>query len=129
VKELLKYEQFKPIFVTADEYATVAEQIGSYLIEIAERGRSFDIHDYNRHTKAGIGILDCRIKANLLTKVSFKTTTESNSRIILDVKDTFHLPPIQGKAILQRAENMQIQVPYLSTEKIEELLVLTPTYN
>jgi energy-coupling factor transporter ATP-binding protein EcfA2 len=125
IREVRHLDDMKPIFLVVDEFARFSDDdwFQKVCIEIAERGRSFDIHLIVATQRPDANeVLKPRIKANCATKIAFKTTTASNSRVILEVDDAYHLPQIQGRAIIQRSTNMQIQVPYLSEEQQAALL-------
>jgi hypothetical protein len=126
-------EYIPPIYIVIDEFARFADdqEFQHLVTEIAETGRSFDVHVIVATQRPDAKeVLNPRIKACCSTIIAFRTTTASNSRVIIGTDDAFHLPQIQGRAILQRSENMIIQVPYLSAEQQAVLLApykVTPT--
>lgn len=122
-------EYLSPYFIVIDEYARFAddEDFQDRVIEIAERGRSFDLHLVIATQRPDAkDVLKPRIKACCLTKLALKTATASNSRVIIETDDAFHLPEIQGRAILQKSGNKEVQIPFLSSE--QQALLLKPYY-
>jgi DNA segregation ATPase FtsK/SpoIIIE-like protein len=118
-----------PYYIVIDEYGRLSDkgneickEINELAIYSAEMGRSFDVHLVAATQRPDVEVIPPRIKAVCMTKIALKTTTESNSRVIIGVDDAYHLPEIQGRAILQKSGNNVVQIPYLSDDEMEELL-------
>lgn len=61
-----------------------------------------------------VKVVDGYLKSNIDARVAFKTATDSDSRVIIDVSDAADLP-IRGRAIfLNRADRVMIQGPWIS---------------
>jgi hypothetical protein len=118
-------EPLPPMFVVVDEYGRFAEvkELQEKVIEIAETMGYLDIHLVIASQRPdAANVLKPRIKANLLTRIAFTTSDETNSKIILDLPDAAKLGKVKGRAILLDGFPEKVQVPYMSEEQAVALL-------
>jgi hypothetical protein len=118
-------ENVPPMFVIVDEYGRFADDKGiqSAVTELAETAGYLDIHLIVTSQRPDAkDVLKPRIKANILTRIAFSTTDETNSNIILDAPDAAHLGKIQGRALLLDGFLEKVQVPYISPDQAIHLL-------
>jgi len=127
-------KRFTPVFVIVDEVGVFGKSndkaVNEYnlavqeaLTEIAERAGYVDIHliIFSQRPDAR-DVLNPRIKSNMLTKMSFTTANEADSRITLGMEGAEKLGGIKGRAILIDGLPEIVQVPYISNEVAERLL-------
>jgi len=118
-------ESIDPIFVIIDEYGRFSddEVIQEIVTEIAETAGYVDVHLIIASQRPDAkDVLKPRIKANIVTRMSFATSDETNSKIILDLPDAAHIGRIQGRAILYDGFPELVQVPYMSPEQATAIL-------
>lgn len=118
-------ELMPPLFIIIDEYARFASdnKFQDSVIEIAETAGYLDIHLIVASQRPDAStVLKPRIRANMLTRISFTTVDETNSNLILDVPDAAHLGRIQGRAVFSDGFAGKVQVPFLSADKAKNLL-------
>lgn len=118
-------ESVKPMFVIIDEYGRFSDDsvIQDAVTEIAETAGYVDIHlIISSQRPDAKDVLKPRIKANIVTRISFATYDEVNSKIILDIPDAAHIGKIQGRAILVDGFPELVQVPYLSPSQALQIL-------
>lgn len=128
-REKYPEEKVDPIFIMIDEYGRFAEDkpFQELVTEIAETAGYLDVHlIISAQRPDAKSVLNPRIKANIVTRISFSTSDETNSKIILDLPDAAHLGMIQGRAYLLDSVLKKIQVPYLSSDQSK--LLLLPYY-
>jgi hypothetical protein len=114
-----------PIFFIVDEYGRFADdkKFQEKVIFLAETAGYLDVHIILASQRPdGKDVLKPRIKANLMTRICFKTANEANSNIVLDLPDAAQLPMIQGRAIMLDGFPEQVQVPYVSELTAVQLL-------
>jgi S-DNA-T family DNA segregation ATPase FtsK/SpoIIIE len=118
-------EHVPSVIIIIDEYGRFSENddIQDAVTEIAETCGYLDIHLVIASQRPDArDVLKPRIKANILTRMAFSTTDETNSKIILDMPDAAHLGKIQGRAILLDGFMDKVQVPYISPAQAIKLL-------
>ena len=118
-------EPIPSVIVIIDEYGRFADNkdIQELVTEIAETAGYLDIHlVISSQRPDAKDVLKPRIKANILTRLAFSTTDETNSKIILDMPDAAHLGKIQGRAVLLDGFADKVQVPYVSPAQVIALL-------
>jgi len=118
-------EKMEPVFIIIDEYGRFADNkaIQNAVTELAETAGYLDIHlIISSQRPDAKDVLKPRIKANILTRIAFSTTDETNSMIILDSPEAAHLGKIQGRAYLLDGFLEKVQVPYMSPEQVVTLL-------
>lgn len=118
-------EPVNPMFVIIDEYGRFSDDdiIQKAVTEIAETAGYVDIHlIISSQRPDAKDVLKPRIKANILTRMSFATFDEVNSKIILDLPDAAHIGKIQGRAVLVDGFPEIVQVPYISPKQAVALL-------
>mgnify|MGYP001160659312 CR=1 FL=1 len=118
-------DKVNPMFVIIDEYGRFADDkvIQEIVTEIAETAGYVDVHlIISSQRPDAKDVLKPRIKANIVTRMSFATFDEVNSKIILDIPDAAHIGKIQGRAILVDGHPELVQVPYMSPSQVQVLL-------
>lgn len=119
------YHLFNPIFLVIDEYARFSDdkEIQSLVVELSETAGFVNIHlIISTQRPDAKQVLNPRLKANLLTRIAFTTTTEGNSMLILDREGAEQLGGKRGRAIILDGESSIIQFPNLDHEKAYELM-------
>lgn len=114
-----------PIFVVIDEYGRFADDkdFQKDVQEIAETAGYLDVHLVVASQRPDAReVLNPRIKANMVTRIAFQTTDETNSKIIIDAPNAYHLQRIRGRAVLLDGLMTVVQVPYLSEDACEALV-------
>jgi hypothetical protein len=133
VANIIEYNNLKSVkpmkhyFIIIDEYAnyTESKDFVEAVKYISERGGFAGVHLFLFTQRPDANeVLNPRIKANMMTRIAFRTATSSNSRVILDVDspDSSKLPRIKGRAIMFTDTFTEIQVPEITREQIEILL-------
>lgn len=119
------YKFFQPVFVIIDEYSRFSDnkEIQSKVQELVETAGYVNMHVIISTTRPDARtVLPARIKGNLLARICFTTADKNNSIVILDQEGAEKLGKIQGRAIYLDSETNIIQIPYLNTERCNDLL-------
>jgi S-DNA-T family DNA segregation ATPase FtsK/SpoIIIE len=90
---------------------------------LAAKGRAFGLHIFVSTQRPDAKVVDMNIKANLDGRICFYMADNAASMTILDGVRAADLPKVKGRAILRfGADLLEIQVPLLTTEKLESIL-------
>lgn len=92
------------------------------LIDLICLSGSVGIHIVLAMQRPDRDICPGQLKANLPARLAFKTSTVSNSQIILDNSRAFYLPAIPGRAIFQYIHEREMQVMYLHPARCKQML-------
>lgn len=125
LREKYPDEKIDPYFVVFDEYGAFAddEMVQEMVMELAERAGYLDIHLVIAAQRPDAkDVLKPRIKANIMTRMSFATFDETNSRITLDLPDAAHIGKIKGRAVLVDGMPDVVQAPFMPTKQAQEIL-------
>lgn len=118
-------EKMDPIFVIIDEYGRFADDDGfqELVTTVAETAGYLDVHLVIASQRPDAStVLKPRIKANMLTRLCFKTSDDANSKIVLDLPDAAHIPAVKGRAVLLDGFTEVVQVPFISADSAVALL-------
>jgi S-DNA-T family DNA segregation ATPase FtsK/SpoIIIE len=135
VKERYPDKAFQPFVVIVDEVGvfgkTADKEQQAYntavqeaMTEVAERAGYVDVHlvIFSQRPDAK-DVLNPRIKTNMLVKIALTTANEADSKIILGMEGAEKLGGIKGRAILVDGLPETVQIPYLSNDEAEVLLM------
>ncbi|GHT18121.1 hypothetical protein AGMMS49573_10850 [Endomicrobiia bacterium] len=122
-------EKFPSIVIIIDELADLMlskfkNRIEKLVNRIAAMGRAAGIHLVIATQRADSNILTGLIKANIPTRIAFKTSASINSRIILDEKGAECLLG-KGDMLFHKSDGnnpMRLQGTYVSTEELERIV-------
>ncbi|MBI4403531.1 MAG: hypothetical protein HY537_05190, partial [Deltaproteobacteria bacterium] len=93
------------------------------LSRVSRQGRSLGIHLIVATQRPDSRALDPQIKANLPGILSFQMANDTSSITVLGNGRATDLPPIPGRGLYKNSFDMvEVQTPYLPSEKAEELL-------
>lgn len=102
----------------------IKKEAEKILNTIASLGRSAGIHIIAATQRPSAKVLTGELKANLPTKIALSVANNTDSRVIIDHKGAEDLIG-NGDALLKRKESVKlehIQVPYVTTEEIEQII-------
>lgn len=116
-----------PMFIVVDEFAQFTDEeykeFQKRMTSIAETSGYLDVHLVIASQRPDAkDVIKPRMKANMLTRLSFTTAKEADSMIILDIPDAAHLGGIKGRAILLDGLPIKVQIPYVSDRQVDFLL-------
>lgn len=119
--------QMRYIVLIIDEFADLMyDKAATQLVEeLTSMARACGIHIILSTQRPDAKVINGRIKANCAVVLGLKTTTEINSRIIIDDAG---LEALKGKGhgiLKHEGELTEVQVPYLSPEKAAEIIAPT----
>jgi DNA segregation ATPase FtsK/SpoIIIE-like protein len=104
--------------LVVDEFSDFADSEAFWkdIDQIARKGRALGSFLCLATQRPSADVLPPSVKANLGIKIALRTTTESNSRVLIDCSDAFRLPYIRGRALLVTDRPRQIQIPKVEVE-------------
>ena len=124
IKEYNAYAQDKmPYYVVViDEYGDLIMQSGAELekaiCRIAQKARAVGIHMIISTQRPSTDIVTGRIKANFPTRISFRTVTGTDSRVILDRIGAEKLTGRGDMLFYNGGDTTRCQCAYVSTEEV-----------
>lgn len=112
--------------VVIDEYGDLVMQNGGRNIEksicrIAQKARAVGIHMIISTQRPSATIVTGNIKANFPTRIAFRTTTGTDSRVILDRVGAERLTGKGDMLYFNGGETTRVQCAYTSTEEVLEM--------
>lgn len=112
--------------VVVDEYGDLVMQSGGrdiekYICRIAQKARAVGIHMIISTQRPSATIVTGNIKANFPTRISFRTTTGTDSRVVLDRVGAERLTGKGDMLFFSGAETTRVQCAYISTEEVIDL--------
>lgn len=108
----------------ADMMMVAASEVEKYIIRLAQKSRATGIHLVLATQRPSVNILTGTIKANIPTRIAFKVTSNTDSRVIIDQAgaetligrgDMLFVPPTDSKAT-------RIQGVHVSDDEITRLV-------
>ncbi|MCR5573735.1 MAG: DUF87 domain-containing protein [Bacteroidaceae bacterium] len=127
IKEYNKIAEEKlPYYVIIiDEYGDLILQSSKYMevsiCRIAQKARAIGIHLIIATQRPDTKIITGTIKANFPTRIAFRTTTGTDSRVILDQTGAEKLTGKGDMLFFQGAELIRCQCAYISTEEVAKM--------
>ncbi len=118
------------IVVVLNEYtmfSVMAKVLNIPLLSLLQKGRACGIYFIISVSKMIPHVITPDIKANLITRIAFHTTSEFDSRKIIDEEGANKLVGGSGDMlmrcpILSREKIFRIATPYISTKKLYEII-------
>lgn len=119
------------IVLIVDEFADLMSEKSSMQLveELTAMARACGIHIILSTQRPDAKVINGRIKANCSVVLGLKTSTEINSRIIIDSEEA-ELEKLKGKGhgkLKYNGELTEVQVPYLSIDRAMEIISPTLT--
>ena len=110
------------IVVVIDEYGDLVMQSGKemerYICRLAQKARAVGIHLIISTQRPSATIVTGNIKANFPTRIAFRTTTGTDSRVILDQIGAEKLTGCGDMIYYAGAETTRVQCAYASVEEV-----------
>lgn len=115
-------EKLPYIVVVIDEYGdlvmTTGRQIERAICRIAQKARAVGIHMIISTQRPSATIVTGNIKANFPTRIAFRTTTGTDSRVILDQTGAERLTGKGDMIFFSGADTTRVQCAYASIEEV-----------
>ena len=108
----------------ADIMLTNRQDVETSLARLAQKSRAVGIHTIVATQRPGVDVITGNIKANFPTRIAFKTTSQIDSRTILDTKGAESLLG-RGDMIFKSNDGMdqrRIQCAMVTDQEIEHLV-------
>lgn len=132
VRNIVEYNRLPsvkklPYFVVIiDEYGdlimqTKGREMEKAICRIAQKARAVGIHMIISTQRPAADIVTGNIKANFPTRIAFRTTTGTDSRVILDHIGAEKLAGRGDMLYFAGGETTRVQCAYISTEAISEM--------
>ncbi len=108
----------------ADMMMVAASEVEKYIIRLAQKSRATGIHLILATQRPSVNILTGTIKANVPTRIAFKVTSNTDSRVVIDQSgaetligrgDMLFVPPTDAKPV-------RIQGIWVSDDEINKLV-------
>lgn len=125
VTHINKLPQKPPyILLCIDEFVMIMDdkQMKKQIIQLVALGRALGIYCILSLQRPSHDILDTKIRGLLTVRMGFRTTDLSNSRIIGTPGSERISKETPGRFLIKRDELTELQAPYLTEEKAEEML-------
>lgn len=112
------------ILLCIDEFVMIMDdkQMKKQIVQLVALGRALGIYCILSLQRPSHDILDTKIRGLLTVRMGFRTTDLSNSRIIGTPGSEKISKETPGRFLIKRDELTELQAPYLTEEKAEELL-------
>lgn len=118
-------EKLPYLVVVIDEYGdlvmTSGKQMEHFICRIAQKARAVGIHMIISTQRPSATIVTGNIKANFPTRIAFRTTTGTDSRVILDQTGAEHLTGKGDMLFFAGAETTRVQCAYTSISDVMQL--------
>ncbi|MCY4419148.1 MAG: DNA translocase FtsK 4TM domain-containing protein [Cytophagales bacterium] len=105
----------------ADLMMTAGKEVEKYIARLAQLARAIGIHLVLATQRPSVNVITGLIKANFPTRLSYKVSSQIDSRVILDAPGADRL---LGKGDLlfdKNGELIRLQCPYVATEEVEDV--------
>ncbi|MGG1400279.1 FtsK/SpoIIIE domain-containing protein [Bacillus salipaludis] len=112
------------ILLAIDEIVMIMDdkEMKKKLVQICALGRALGIYCMLSLQRPSHDILDTKIRSLLTVRMGFRTTDASNSKIIGTPGSEKISEETPGRFLMKRSEIKELQAPYLTLDKAEELL-------
>jgi len=120
-----KSECLSRIVIVIDEYADLIfgnKDIEDFIIQIAQKARSCGIHLILATQRPSSDVITGLIKANIPTRIAFKTASKLDSRIILDEPGADQLLGHGDMLVSHNGEVHRIHGAYIDQHDIENIV-------
>ena len=111
--------------VVIDEYGdlimTAEDEMEHIICRLAQKARAVGIHLIISTQRPDITVVTGNIKANFPTRIAFRTTTGTDSRVILDRNGAERLTGKGDMLFFSGAETTRVQCAYISTDEVSEM--------
>lgn len=118
-------EKLPYIVVVIDEYGdlvmTSGKQMEYYICRIAQKARAVGIHMIISTQRPSATIVTGNIKANFPTRIAFRTTTGTDSRVILDQMGAEKLTGKGDMLFFSGAETTRVQCAFASLSDVTSM--------
>ncbi len=117
-------EKLPYVVVVIDEYGdlvmTSGKQMERAICRIAQKARAVGIHMIISTQRPSATIVTGNIKANFPTRIAFRTTTGTDSRVILDQTGAERLTGKGDMIFFSGADTTRIQCAYVTLDEVNE---------
>ena len=118
-------EQLPYYVVVIDEYGDLILQgsrdMENAICRIAQKARAVGIHMIISTQRPDTKIVTGNIKANFPTRIAFRTTTGTDSRVILDRMGAERLTGKGDMLFFEGGDSIRVQCAYTSTEEVNTM--------
>jgi len=105
----------------ADLMMTAGNEIETPIARLAQLARAIGIHLIVATQRPSVNVITGVIKANFPTRLSFKVTSNMDSRTILDTKGAEQLVGMGDMLFSSGSEIIRLQCPFVDTPEIERI--------
>ena len=115
-------DKMQYIVVVVDEYGdlvmTADSEMERSICRLAQKARAVGIHLIISTQRPDVSIVTGNIKANFPTRIAFRTTTGTDSRVILDRIGAERLTGKGDMLFFSGADTERVQCAYISTDEV-----------
>lgn len=117
------------ILLCIDEFVMIMDdkEMKKQIVQLVALGRALGIYCILSLQRPSHDILDTKIRGLLTVRMGFRTTDFSNSKIIGTPGSEKIKKETPGRFLIKRDELTELQAPYLTEEKAEEILAAYKT--
>ena len=105
----------------ADLMMTAGKEIENPIARLAQLARAIGIHLIVATQRPSVNVITGVIKANFPTRISFKVTSNMDSRTILDSKGAEQLVGMGDMLFSSGSDIIRLQCPFVDTPEIERI--------
>jgi S-DNA-T family DNA segregation ATPase FtsK/SpoIIIE len=105
----------------ADLMMTAGKEIETPIARLAQLARAIGIHLIVATQRPSVNVITGVIKANFPTRISFKVTSNMDSRTILDSKGAEQLVGMGDMLFSPGSDIIRLQCPFVDTPEIEKI--------
>ncbi len=105
----------------ADLMMTAGKEIENPIARLAQLARAIGIHLIVATQRPSVNVITGVIKANFPTRISFKVTSNMDSRTILDSKGAEQLVGMGDMLFSPGSDIIRLQCPFIDTPEIEKI--------
>ena len=118
------HESLPYFVVIIDEYGDLilqgSKEMENAICRIAQKARAVGIHMIISTQRPDTKIVTGNIKANFPTRIAFRTTTGTDSRVILDRMGAERLTGKGDMLFFSGADTIRVQCAYISTDEVND---------